>query len=197
MGVYTFKELEKLLPSIASIAQQQVREYLQSLVDESLIRCEKIGSGNWYWCFLSDAKKGAENAVKALQDEEKRLREEIERVEVMIEEMKGREEEEDGLLEGGLGRKELMGAHEDLVGERGDLDESLALYADCDPAEVVRKMEETSGMKEGALRWTDNIESLASYLYGLVGREQAAGAMMQACGDEYVVGEGLKDLVDP
>lgn len=35
-----------------------VKDYLQALSGEGLIRVEKIGSGNWYWSFLSDAKQG-------------------------------------------------------------------------------------------------------------------------------------------
>jgi hypothetical protein len=45
------------------------------------------------------------------------------------------------------------------------------------------------------MRWTDNIESLESLLINLTGdRAQVAELMRSACGDEYVVGEGLKDL---
>ncbi|KAH9221616.1 meiotic nuclear division protein 1, partial [Leptodontidium sp. 2 PMI_412] len=51
MNVFTLKELEKTLASVASIHAMQVKEYLQSMQDENLIRVEKIGSGNWYWCF--------------------------------------------------------------------------------------------------------------------------------------------------
>ncbi|KAG0650739.1 Meiotic nuclear division [Hyphodiscus hymeniophilus] len=199
MGVYTLKDLDKLLPSVAGIAQMQVKDYIQSLTDESLIRYEKIGSGNWYWCFLSDAKKQKENVIQGLMAEETRTKGQIEEVKALIvNEMKSREEDEEmgGLLEGGVGKHELMDSHELLIKEKEELDRELALFADCDPAEVVRKLDETRAMKQGAIRWTDNIESLASYLGGLVGREGLACAMMQACGDEYVVGEGLKELVE-
>ena len=198
MGVYTIKELDKLLPSVTSIAQQQVKDFLQALTDESLIRCEKIGSGNWYWCFLSDAKKGKENQINALEADEVRWIDDIRHVEAAIEDFEAREDEVMvGTAGGTIGRKELIKIHEELVREAGDLDVDLALFADCDTAEVTRKMEETKVLKDGALRWTDNIEALASYLGGFVGKENIVAAMAQACGDQYVVGEGLKELIDP
>jgi hypothetical protein len=73
MGVYTIKELEKLLPGVASINAMQVKEYIQNLSDENLIRVEKIGSGNWYWSFASDTKKFKENALNKLKEEESKL----------------------------------------------------------------------------------------------------------------------------
>ena len=175
----------------------QVKEYLQALTDESLIRCEKIGSGNWYWCFLSDAKKGKENQINTLEGEEAKLVDAIKGTEKLVgEEMAKREESEEVLDGGGMDRKGLLERHEGLVREREGLDRELALYCDNDPAEVMRKIEETKKLKENAMKWTDNIESMESYLVNITNgdRSAAAGAMHQACGDEYVVGEGLKEL---
>jgi hypothetical protein len=198
MSVYTFRDLEKFLPSVASINKIQVKEYLDALTDESLIRCEKIGSGNWYWCFKSDAKKSKENEINSLKQEESKTMESIKEAETAIDaEMKIREEDEEMLDGGGLDRKALLEIHEGLVREAEELGRELALYSDNDPAEVVRKKKETKVLKEAANRWTDNIESMASYLTKMSDRDTVAGAMLQACGDEYVFGEGLKELVDP
>lgn len=46
-----------------------VKDYLQALQDDSLIRAEKIGSGNWYWSFPSEAKKAKENVLAKAQKE--------------------------------------------------------------------------------------------------------------------------------
>jgi hypothetical protein len=199
MGVYTIKDLDKTLPSVASINQMQVKEYVQALVDESLIRCEKIGSGNWYWCFMSDAKNSKENQINALKSEKRKLVEAINEMEKGIKEERAKQKEDEEMLEvGGVGRNELLETHEALVREMEGLDRELALYCDNDPAEVVRKIEETKKLKMAAMKWTDNIESMESYLFKVTGdREQSAGIMLQACGDEYVAGEGLKELYGP
>jgi hypothetical protein len=195
MSVYTLKELEKLLQSVASITQMQVKEYLQALQDENLIRVEKIGSGNWYWCFMSDAKKIKENTLNGLKAAESKLVASIAETERQIEEEMARHVEDDEMLEdGGMDRKALLEAHGVLLREMETLDRELACYSDNDPAEVLRKVEETKRLKDSAIRWTDNIESIESFLISMTSRTQATGIMHSNCGDEYVVGEGLKDL---
>jgi hypothetical protein len=195
MSVYTIKELEKNLPPVASINGMQVKEYLQALQDEYLIRVEKIGSGNYYWCFMSDAKKIKENALNNLQAEENKLTSSIAETERLIEEEIAKREEDDEKLEdGSMNRKGLLEAHDTLMKEMESLDKELACYSDNDPADVLRKVEETKRLKDSTIRWTDNIESLESLLINLTGdRAQVAELMRSACGDEYVVGEGLKD----
>lgn len=197
MNVFTLKELEKTLASVASIHAMQVKEYLQSMQDENLIRVEKIGSGNWYWCFTSDAKKAKENMLNKLKAEERAMTTAIAEAERNLEEeMARREDDDDNLLEGnGMDRKALLEAHGLLVKETEALDKELACYSDNDPAEIQRKIVENKRLKDSAIRWTDNIESMESYIGTLVmDRTQLETIMLAACGDEYVAGEGLKDL---
>ncbi|CZS97911.1 probable MND1 Mnd1/Hop2 complex promote meiotic chromosome pairing and DSB repair [Rhynchosporium agropyri] len=197
MNVFTLKELEKTLASVASIHAMQVKEFLQSMQDENVIRVEKIGSGNWYWCFTSDAKKTKENMLNKLKAEESTLTMAIADAEKQIEEeMAKREDEDDNLLEGnGMDRKTLVETHEALEKEMAILDKELAAYSDNDPVEIQRKVEETKRARDSAIRWTDDIESLESYIGTLTtDRAQMVEIMAQACGDEYVLGEGLKDL---
>jgi chromosome segregation ATPase len=178
-----------------------VKDYLQALTDEGLIRVEKIGSGNWYWAFVSDAKKSKEKILADLVVEEKKLGGQVVDLEASIEEeRKLREEDEDGdeMLEdgeGGEGREALLALHVGLLKEKDALDAELAGYSDNDPTEVLRKRQEMKKLKESAERWTDNLESLQRYLRELTMDKSAVAAIMEACcGDEWVVGEGLKDL---
>ncbi|RDL34554.1 uncharacterized protein BP5553_07682 [Venustampulla echinocandica] len=196
MSVYTLKELEKSLQSVASINQMQVKDYLQALQDENLIRVEKIGSGNWYWCFMSDAKKTKENMINTLKGEESKLVASITDTERQIqEEMTKRKKDYEMPENNGMDRKALLEAHETLLRETEMLDKELACYSDNDPAEILRKIEETKTMRDRAMRWTDNIEAIESFIANLTGdRARAAELMQSTCGDEYVVGEGLKDL---
>ena len=199
MNVYTLKELEKSLQSVASINSMQVKDYLQALQDENLIRVEKIGSGNWYWCFMSDAKKSKENMINILRAEESKLMGSIAETEKQIEQEMAKREEDDEMLEdNGMDRKALLEAHETLLKEMETLDKDLACYSDNDPAEILRKVEETKKTKDSAIKWTDNVEAMQSFLSSILGdRAQVAATMQSTCGDEYVVGEGLKDLCPP
>ncbi|KAH8602795.1 meiotic nuclear division protein 1 [Bisporella sp. PMI_857] len=179
MGVYSLKELEKL----------------QTLHDEKMIRIEKIGSGNWYWSFKSDAKKQKEVVLHNLKAEENKLVAFIAETERQIEEEKAKRNEDDETLEGGMGKKALLDVHATLWKESEALDKELALYSQINPAEVARRVEETNKLKECAIRWTDRIECLESLLAELTGdRNTTAEVMKSACGDEYVIGEGLVEL---
>lgn len=196
MSVFTLKELEKTLPAVASINAMQVKDVLQGLQDENLIRVEKIGSGNWYWCFTSDAKKLKENTINTLKAEESKLIVSIAEAERQIEEETATREDDNEMLEGnGMDRKALLEAYDALLKETELLDKELACYSDSDPAEVQRKMEEVINLKASTIRWTDNIEALECMLGDLTkDRHQTSEIMQNACGDEYVPGEGLKEL---
>jgi hypothetical protein len=196
MGVYTFKELEKLLPAVGSINGMQVKDYLQAVQDENQIRVEKIGSGNWYWSFKSEAKKAKENTINSIESEKSKLIATLSDTEKQIKEEMAQREENDGMLEGGgIDRKALLAAHETLLKETDDLDKALSVYSDGNPAEVLRKVGEMQKLKDSAIKWTDNIECLEALVINLTGdRAQAASIMQRACGDEYIVGEGLKEL---
>lgn len=174
----------------------QVKDYLQALQDENLIRVEKIGSGNWYWCFVSDAKKTKENMINALRGEESKLVASIADAERQIEdEMAKRKEDEKIPENSGKDRKALLETYETLLRETEVLDKELACYCDNDPAEILRKTDEAKTAKDKAMRWTDNIEAIESFITNLTSdRAQAAELMQSTCGDEYVIGEGLKDL---
>ena len=60
---FQLKDLERLLPKFKgigirffySVVAQTVKEIVQSLVDDRLVQCEKIGLSNYYWCFPSSA----------------------------------------------------------------------------------------------------------------------------------------------
>ncbi len=195
MSVYTLKDLEKSLPLVASIHQMQVKDYLQNLQDENQIRVEKIGSGNWYWSFMSDAKKTKENIINNLKAEEGKLMGSVGDAERQVEEEMAKREDDEMLEGNGMDRKALLEAHGGLLKEMEVLDKELACYTDNDPAAVQHKIEETGRLKDSAIRWTDNIDSMESFIIGLTGdRAKVAEVMQSACGDEYLAGEGLKDL---
>lgn len=66
---HSVKDLEKILPRVATINSMQVKDYLQALLDDSKICVEKIGNGNWYWSFPNDEKKTKDAALSTAQDD--------------------------------------------------------------------------------------------------------------------------------
>ena len=51
-----------------------MKDYLTALVDEGLLRVEKIGSGNWYWAFRSEETNTKRSILKNCLDEKDKLR---------------------------------------------------------------------------------------------------------------------------
>lgn len=187
---HSIKELEKALPSVASINGMQVKDYLQALSDEGKIRVEKIGSGNWYWSFLSEEKESRENVLGKLKEELAKVEGSLEELEEKLKEAneKTGEDDED--------RSELVSAKLELDGEVGVLRKELEGYKDGDPGEVERKRKDIKTLQARAELWADNIGVLEGYMLSLMGgdREKLDGMKRELYGDEYVEGEGLKEL---
>ena len=133
--------------------------------------------------------------INSLRGDKARLSNSIAEMERQIGEETAKRQDDDEMLEAGLDRKTLLEAHGTLMEEMEALDKELSGYTDNDPVETLRKIEETKKIKDSAIRWTDNIEAIESFISSLtMDRAQTAEIMTRACGDEYVTGEGMKDL---
>jgi Mnd1 family protein len=187
-----------MLPAVASINGMQVKEYVQGLLDDGKLRVEKIGSGNWYWCFGSEEKREKEKVKVQLEKEigrmqkvTKDLEKELERIqeETAAAGADAAEEEE-------TERKTLTTVKDELSIEvqRLKKDEDALLAAGAGGLEI--KKEEIKLWKQDAYIWTDNISILEQYLNRLAGGDRnTVEAVLKDCyGDEYVEGEGLREL---
>lgn len=203
-SAFSIKELEATLPSVASIHSIQVKEYIQALADDGLVRVEKIGSSNWYWSFPSEARKFREKALGELEAEEKKLKTAIESLLRELEEETAKREESneetDGMMLDGdgnetLDRNALTSLQASLQAANSHLEKQLEEYSGNDPAEVQRKEAEAMKWRLSAERWTENLESVESYLMKLTGDRPKIRMMMESlCAGEYVAGEGFVDM---
>jgi Fe2+ or Zn2+ uptake regulation protein len=48
---FTLKEIEKIAPKEKGIVVQSVKDVLQTLADDGLVRSEKIGTSTYFWRF--------------------------------------------------------------------------------------------------------------------------------------------------
>ena len=189
LTVHNIKELEKNLPGVASISSMQVKDYLQTLSDEGKIRVEKIGSGNWYWSFLSEEKANRDNILSGLMAEKEKVDAAVEMLRGQVgaaDTMRGKDEERDGLVK----------ANVQLEGEVGALKKELEGYKDGDPGEVEKRRKEMEAFKMEAETWTDNIGVLEGRLKERLGgsAEHLEALQRDVYGSEFVEGEGLKEL---
>ncbi|KAG8533117.1 uncharacterized protein KY384_001900 [Bacidia gigantensis] len=186
---HNIKELEKALPSVASINGMQVKDFLQALSDEGKIHVEKIGSGNWYWSFLSEEKNTRETTMADLEAEKGKI-------EVAVQELEDKMREASEQRGQETGRAELLDKKVVLDAEVEELKKELEGYSDGDPTNVETKRREAAELRGDADRWTDNILILEGHLKKMMGgaSEELEQIKRQIYGNEYVEGEGLQEL---
>ena len=168
----------------------QVKDQVQALCDEGLIRVEKIGSGNWYWTFGSDERRGREEMLARLRTEEGNVAENVARLK---EEVEGR-----GATEGGQENEDekvvLRARMEELEMELAGLSRELAGYEDVDAGVVEGWRLEAKEEMQRAERWTENCWILEGWLREIgVDREALEGLRRECYQGEYVEGEGLAE----
>ena len=44
-----------------------VKDLIKELTDESKVKVEKIGSGNWYWCWAGEEANEKRNIIRQLE----------------------------------------------------------------------------------------------------------------------------------
>lgn len=190
-----------MLPSVASISGIQVKEYVQALVDDNKIRMEKIGSMNWYWSFPSDERRKQENAMEKLAKDVERLRKTVRELESEVEK-KAAALQPNGAVDDEFREKERA-EREALMKQKLSLTEEVKkLKAQEDiqhasgVAGIERKKHDIQMNKQMTAMWTDNIYILEQYLMKLAGgdRDLVDKIKRECYGDEYVEGEGLREL---
>ncbi|KAI9808381.1 MAG: hypothetical protein M1826_004184 [Phylliscum demangeonii] len=176
--VHSIKDLEKALPAIASINGMQVKEYLQGLTDDGKIRVEKIGTGNWYWSFVSEEKRARRTMLDGLRADEAKATEAGARLRAqMVVAAAGDLEHEHDHDAGGAGdghdRVALLKARDALQQEVAALQAALAQMGDRDPVQLDKKRADTQLMWASSRRWTDNIYCLEYYYLQMNGGDRA------------------------
>ena len=176
---------------MSSVASIQVKDHVQALVDEGLVKVEKIGSGNWYWCFGNDERRARESTLKTLKGEQVRYDQSVQ----ALQEEVTRRDAELGSADEAKERVDLKAEVDKLSADVEKLREDVAGYADMDPGALDKKKVETTREKGRSERWTENCWALESWLKSSLGvdREGLDNLQRQCYGDEYADGEGLKE----
>lgn len=182
---------------MASINSIQVKEYIQGLTDENQIRVEKIGSGNWYWSFPGDGLRERRARIAGLKREVERVGGVVRDVQGRVGELGARRAEEGMEGEEGV-RDGVRGEKGGLEKEVGELKRQWAVLSDGQGKSVRVMKGEMDEAREMAKIWTDEVYVLEGYLRQVAGGDrEAVEAVQRECyGDEYVEGEGLRELVE-
>uniref|UniRef100_A0A3B4V2E4 Meiotic nuclear division protein 1 homolog n=1 Tax=Seriola dumerili TaxID=41447 RepID=A0A3B4V2E4_SERDU len=140
--VFQLKDIEKIAPKTKGITPMSVKEVLQSLVDDNMVDCERVGTSNYYWAFPSKALNARKHKLDELQKQISEAKQRKVSLQKLVEKAKvGRQDtkERSSLL------KELQALREERTGQQAELEK----YRECDP-EVVEEMNNVFAIKS----WT-------------------------------------------
>nr|XP_054108357.1 meiotic nuclear division protein 1 homolog [Callithrix jacchus] len=147
------------------VSSMSVKEVLQSLVDDSMVDCERIGTSNYYWAFPSKALHAKKRKLETLKSQLSEGSQKHASLQKSIEKAKiGRYETEERTMLA----KELSS----LRDQREQLKAEVEKYKDCDPQVVEEIRQANKVAKEAANRWTDNIFAIKSWAKRKFGFEE-------------------------
>ncbi|XP_043260828.1 meiotic nuclear division protein 1 homolog [Colletes gigas] len=153
---FTLKEVEKIASKEKGIVVQSVKDVLQALVDDGLVRSEKIGTSVYFWTFPGEN-------ITAIEQRISEASKKIVEAEFKLEKLKqacakekiGKEDTEE--------RQLLLQELEELKSKEDQLKKQIAKFSNADP-EVIAKLEEKAQeYKDAANVWTDNIFAIQSW----------------------------------
>ncbi|EFJ53325.1 hypothetical protein VOLCADRAFT_45864, partial [Volvox carteri f. nagariensis] len=153
--VFVIKDVEKYGLKKGIIAQA-VKDVLQTLIDDDLVHCEKIGISNYYWAFPSEASVKVRTEVKKYETElasTKRRRVEVEDAIAQHKAANPNTEK----------RTEALTALNNLKARLATVQSELAAYRESDPETLEAMRNAAEGAKYAANRWLDNTYSLLSW----------------------------------
>uniref|UniRef100_A0A8C7Q6V9 Meiotic nuclear division protein 1 homolog n=2 Tax=Oncorhynchus mykiss TaxID=8022 RepID=A0A8C7Q6V9_ONCMY len=154
--VFQLKDIEKIAPKTKGITPMSVKEVLQSLVDDNMVDCERVGTSNYYWAFPSKALHARKRRLEELDKQHTVEKQRKMSLQQAVDKSKvGREETEE--------RATLLKELQALREKRSHLKAKLEKYRECDP-EVIEEMRKSNvTAKEAVSRWTDNVFAIKSW----------------------------------
>ncbi|XP_069878341.1 meiotic nuclear division protein 1 homolog isoform X3 [Dipodomys merriami] len=133
--VFQLKDLEKIAPKEKGITAMSVKEVLQSLVDDGMVDCERIGTSNYYWAFPSKALHARKRKLEVLESQLSEGSQKHAHLQKSIEKAKiGRQDTEE--------RTMLIKELSSLRDQREQCKAEVEKYKECDP-QVVEEIPET------------------------------------------------------
>ena len=183
---------------MVELVANHTTDYLQTLSDDSKINVEKIGSGNWYWSFVSEDKKIRQKAFDDAQSAHDKVSAVVGDLKQKLAEVEAQREDEEEMLDiGAESREDLTANKTELESEVKGLQKQLAAYSDTDPTELERKRNEIERFKAEADQCTDDIYTIEGWFKKTFQDDEALRNLrVSLYGDELDVENGvLKELM--
>ncbi|XP_076636995.1 meiotic nuclear division protein 1 homolog isoform X3 [Colletes latitarsis] len=131
---FTLKEIEKVASKEKGIVVQSVKDVLQALVDDGLVRSEKIGTSVYFWTFPGENITAIEQRISEASKKIVEAEFKLEKLkEACAKEKIGKEDTEE--------RQLLLQELEELKAKEDQLKKQIAKFSSADP-EVIAKLED-------------------------------------------------------
>eukprot|EP00063_Salmo_salar_P089770 XP_014064605.1 PREDICTED: meiotic nuclear division protein 1 homolog isoform X2 [Salmo salar] len=154
--VFQLKDTEKIAPKTKGITPMSVKEVLQSLVDDNMVDCERVGTSNYYWAFPSKALHARKRRLEELDKQHTEEKQRKMSLQQAVDKSKvGREETEE--------RATLLKELQALREKSSHLKAKLEKYRECDPGVIEEMRKSNVTAKEAVSRWTDNVFAIKSW----------------------------------
>ncbi|KAI8448803.1 meiotic nuclear division protein 1, partial [Phakopsora pachyrhizi] len=153
---FTVKDLINWLPKTKGIVTQSVEETIKSLIDDDLIRSEKIGTTNIIWSIRSYQSNKTLKDFEKLKTEVKALRcsnSEFDQIVSRLESDRSKSDERQDNL------REIKMLKRDI----NEIKLKLQQFSKSDPTLIKDKIKLCNDYKQGLEIWTDNLMNLMSY----------------------------------
>lgn len=153
---FTLKELEKIAPKEKNIVMQSVKDVVEALVDDGLIRSERIGTSIYFWRFPGENITATERLIA---DTGKKLVQAEFKLQKLKDEIKQEKRVKDDTEE----RLKLLQEVEELKKEERKLKEQIVKFSGVDPEVIAQMSQKAMEYKDVANVWTDNIFAIQSW----------------------------------
>ena len=153
---WLLKDMEKAAAK-RGVVFQAVKDVVQSLVDDSLVHMDKVGTSNWFWSFPGAADAAVRARLEAVELEAAQVDAETRDISARVEKAEAECPETEDRVAARAALESAEALHECLTAEE-------AKFASGDDA-MFRTMRSATPMaKEAANRWTDNVFALKSWV---------------------------------
>ncbi|XP_014472729.1 PREDICTED: meiotic nuclear division protein 1 homolog [Dinoponera quadriceps] len=153
---FTLKEIEKIAPKEKGIIVQSVKDILQALVDDDLVRAEKIGTSTYFWRFPGE---NITTLERTIADTSKKIVEAEFRLQKLNEEIAKQKELKKDTEE----RTNLLREVDRLREEEQEIKRKIVQFSGVDPETITEMGKEVKKYKEAINVWTDNIFAIQSW----------------------------------
>jgi hypothetical protein len=172
---WLLKDVEKAA-SKRGVVIQAVKDVVQSLVDDSVVHVDNIGTSNIYWAFPGEASAALSNKLKSLECELAKTASES----VDLDERLEKAAEDHPVSEERTMAEVMLSSASDA---NKTLKAELARFQSGDDAVLDAMKTGTPIAKEAVERWTDNVFMLKSFVEKKMGDRAGCEQFFKQTGD--------------